>query len=166
MAKTKELKEIQLSDLEIGKGQVRTREVGKEIDELADSIRKIGLLEPIVVCESETPGKYEIITGQRRFLAHQELKKKTILAMVIDKRVDEKTAKIISLTENLLRRDLNQRDLVDVCTYLYRKYGTIQAVVEETGLPYSKVNQYVKFDQLIPQLKEMVQKAEVTLPTA
>jgi ParB family transcriptional regulator, chromosome partitioning protein len=54
MARIKEVKEIPLADLEIGKAQVRLRDVGKEIDELADSIRRVGLLEPIVVCK-ETP---------------------------------------------------------------------------------------------------------------
>ena len=74
MASIVEFKEISLGDLTIGLGQVRTRDVAKEVDELADSIAQVGLLEPIVVCPAEEKGKYEIITGQRRFLAHQELK--------------------------------------------------------------------------------------------
>lgn len=166
MAKIKEVKDIPLDDLEIGKGQVRLRDVGKDIDELADSIRAVGLLEPIVVCESDTPGKYEIITGQRRFLAHKELKKPKIMAAILDQRVDEPTAKILSVTENLVRRDLNSRDLIDVCTYLYKRYGSIKDVVAETGLPYDKVSKYVKFDQLIPELKSMVEKGEVSVQTA
>jgi ParB-like chromosome segregation protein Spo0J len=64
MAHIKEVREIPLSDLEIGKGQVRLRDVGKEIDELADSIRKVGLLEPIVVCEGGMPGKRLIPLSQ------------------------------------------------------------------------------------------------------
>ena len=51
-ARIKEIKEIELSKLRIGKGQVRTKDVGKEIDELAESIRVLGLLEPIVVAPS------------------------------------------------------------------------------------------------------------------
>jgi ParB family chromosome partitioning protein len=104
----------------IGEAQVRLRDVGKEIDELAESISKIGLLEPIVVYEAETPGKFEIVTGQRRFLAHQELKKPTIMAAILDGKVDEAEAKVISVTENLVRRDLNSNDLIDTCTYLYK----------------------------------------------
>ena len=166
MAKIREVRELPLDDLEIGKGQVRLRHVGKEIDELADSIRVVGLLEPILVCESDTPGKYEIITGQRRFLAHKELQKATILSAVLDERVDENTAKILSVTENLVRRNLDSKDLIDACTYLFKRYGSIQDVVEETGLPRSKVSQYVKYDQLIPALKELVDKGEVKLQTA
>jgi ParB family chromosome partitioning protein len=166
MARIKEVRELQLADIEIGKGQVRLRDVAKDIDELADSIQKVGLLEPIVVAETEKPGRYELITGQRRFLAHQELKRKTILAAILDKRVDETTAKVLSVTENLVRRDLNQKDLIDVCTSLYYKYGSIRAVAEETGLPQTKISQYVKYPQLISELKTMVDKGEVKLETA
>jgi ParB family chromosome partitioning protein len=167
MATIKDVKEIPLKDLVIGKGQVRLRDVKKEVTELADNIRKVGLLEPIVVCPAEKPGQYEIITGQRRFLAHQELKKETILAAILDEKVDVTTAKVLSLTENLMRRDPNPKDLIDVCTALYRHYGgSIQAVVEATGLPRTKVSQYVKYDRLQPKLRTLVDKGEVDLKAA
>jgi ParB family transcriptional regulator, chromosome partitioning protein len=166
MANIKEVKQIPLKDLVIGKGQVRLRDVKKDVTELADSIRKIGLLEPIVVCPAEKAGKFEIITGQRRFLAHQELKKETILAAILDEKVDETTAKIISISENLVRRDLNRKDLIDACTALYRKYGSIQAVIDETGLPRSKVAECVKYDRLEPKLKKLVDAGEVELKAA
>lgn len=145
-----------MQDLEIGKGQTRTREVGKDISELARSIAKVGLLEPIVVCPGSKEGKYEILTGQRRFLACRELGLKTITAAVLSRPVTEMEAKVISVTENLVRRDLNSRDLIDVCTYLYKQYGSHKAVCDETGLPYSKVTQYVKYDALVPELKKRV----------
>ncbi|MBA7646546.1 Nucleoid occlusion protein [subsurface metagenome] len=166
MAKITEMLEIPLGDLELSKGQSRTREPGKGIPELADSIRKVGQLEPIVVCHASKPGKYEILTGQRRFLACKDIGQPTILAAVMDERVDETTAKIISVTENLVRRDLNRRDLIDACTFLYKKYGSIQAVHEETGLPYPRVQDYVKYDRLISELKDLVDKGEVELKTA
>jgi ParB family chromosome partitioning protein len=167
MATIKEVKPIPLKDLVIGKAQVRLRDVKKEVTELADSIRKIGLLEPIVVCPAEKEGKYEIITGQRRFLAHQELKKETILAAILDEKVDETTAKVLSISENLIRRDLNRRDLIDACTALYRHYGgSIQAVIEETGLPRAKVTEYIKYDRLAPKLRTLVDKGEVELKAA
>lgn len=166
MTKIIEMKEIPLEDLELGRGQSRTREVGKGIDELGDSIRKIGQLEPIVVCPGSKPDRYEILTGQRRFLACKDIGRPTIWAVVMDERVDETTAKIISVTENLVRRELNKRDLIDVCTFLYKKYGSIQAVHEETGLPHPKVSDYVKYDRLTSEMKDMVDKGEVDLKTA
>jgi ParB family chromosome partitioning protein len=71
MTRVQEVRDIKLSDLVIGKAQVRVRSVSKEIDELAESIRVHGLLEPIVVAPTDKEGIYEILTGQRRFLAHQ-----------------------------------------------------------------------------------------------
>lgn len=166
MALVQEIRDIPLKDLVIGKGQVRKHNVGKDIDELAESIRVNGLLEPIVVAPAEQDGKYEILTGQRRFLAHQKLQAETITAAVIPERVDEITAKVVSLTENLVRRDLDSRDLIDACTALYKKYGNMRIVAEETGLPYNKVRHYVKYDRLAESLKDMVDKGEVDLPTA
>ena len=166
MASIVAFREVPLGNLTIGTGQVRTRDVGKDIDELADSIGKVGLLEPIVVAPTDETDRFEIITGQRRFLAHRELGKDAIWAAVLDERVDEITAKVLSVTENLVRRDLNSNDLIDVCTYLYKRYGSVNAVCEETGLSHAKVSQYVKYDQLIPNLKEMVDRGEVKLDTA
>lgn len=166
MASIVDFKKIPLENLTIGLGQARTKHVSQDIHELADSIAQVGLLEPIVVSPTENEGMFEIITGQRRFLAHQELNKETIWAAVLDEHVNEITAKVLSVTENLVRRDLHSSDLIDVCTYLYKHYGTIAAVCEETGLAHNKVSQYVKYDQLIPELKELVDSGRAKLDTA
>jgi ParB family chromosome partitioning protein len=165
-AQIKEVKPLKLSDLVIGKGQVRVKDVGKDLDELADSIRTIGLLEPIVVSPPDKSGKYQILTGQRRFLAHRQLKKATIMAAILSEAVDESVAKAISVTENLVRSELSQRELIDACTSLYKKYGSVNAVCEETGLPNSKVKHYVKYDRLLPQLKKMVDQGDVDIKVA
>lgn len=166
MANIRDVREIPLDDLVIGKGQVRVKDVQKDIDELAESIKVQGLLQPIVVCEAEKKGKYEILTGQRRFLAHKQLKLKTIRAVVLDDKIDESSAKAISITENLVRRDVSQKELIDACTSLYKKYGTIKAVCEATGLPSREVSHYVKYDRLIPKLKKMVDAGEVDIKVA
>ena len=166
MATIRETRDIALTNLVFGKGQARMTNPGKEIDELADSIRVQGLLEPIIVCEADIPGKYEIITGQRRFLAHQELGKDTIRATILDGPLTIQEAKAISLTENLVRTDLNSTDLITVCTDLYRTYGSFRTVAEKTGLSANKVRQYVKYDQLHSELKALVDKDRVDIPTA
>lgn len=159
-------REIPLSDLVLGRGQVRQDDTGKEIHELAQSIAKQGLLHPILVAPLEG-GKFEIILGQRRFLAHQQLGRETISARLLDERVDETQAKVISLTENLMRRDLTRSDKIDACTYLYKKYGgNAKTVARKTGLKYSDVLQYVKYDRLCDALKALVDKGEVVLKTA
>ena len=157
--KNSKILDIPLEDVVIGKVQVRTSNTGKDIEDLAQSIGKIGLLEPIIVSVSnEQEGKYEIVVGQRRFLAHNLLKEKTIRSIVIDKALNEVEAKVLSLTENMLRNDMVPKDLIDVCTFLYKKYGAIKSVCEETGLPYHRVREYVKYDRLAEPLKELVDK--------
>ena len=166
MAKIVNFKDIPLEDLVIGTSQVRLSDVGKEIEELAESIAKVGLLEPILVAPLESGEKYEIILGQRRFLAHQRLGEKTIKAGILDDRVEEIQAKVLSVTENLVRRNLNRKDLIDVCTYLYKHYASVKEVSDETGLPYEKVRECVKYDRLIPELKVAVDRGEADLKAA
>ncbi len=166
MATIIDSQDLPLDALVIGLGQIRLREVAAGIAELAQSIDKQGLLQPIVVGPADEAGKYEIILGQRRFLAHKELGRATIRAQILDEQVDEIDAKILSLTENLMRRDISRRDKIDVCTALYKRYGTMKDVAQETGLPYDHVRQYVKYDRLEPELKELVDRDEVRLDVA
>lgn len=168
MAKIVEYRQIPLDDLVIGKGQVRTHEPGKDVDQLADSIEKQGLLQPILVCPSTEPRKWEILLGQRRFLAHKRLKKETISAAVLDERVDEAEAKAISITENLIRRNLSGVELIDGITFLYNRYGSEEAVHQATGIPKAHIKDYVKYPRLkrVPALKEMVDDGEVDVRVA
>ena len=166
MAKIVDYTDIELDALVIGRGQVRTSSPGKGIDELARSIDVQGLLQPIVVCEARTPGKWEILTGQRRFLAHKMLGKKTIAAAVLDARVEESEAKAISITENLIRKRLSGRELKDGILYLYNIYGSINDVWEATGIPKKQIRDYVKYPRLLPELKKLVDDGAVNINAA
>lgn len=166
MARIVETRDIPLDDIVIGLAQVRLTNPGRGISELATSIKTKGQLQPIVVCPAETPGKYEVILGQRRFLALQELGETTIRAQVLDERVDEDEAKILSLTENVMREDLSRKDKIDVSTALYKRYGTVRDVVAASGLPEKEVKQYVKYDRLRPELKQLVDDAGMEINVA
>ena len=166
MAKVVETRDIALDELTIGKGQVRTQEVGAEIDELAKSIESQGLLQPIVVCGAITPGKFEILVGQRRFLAHKLLGRTTITARILDSRVSEAEAKAISITENLIRRKLSGKELTDGLGFLYKIYGTIKDVAAATGLPASKVSPHVRYPRLIQPLKDLVDSGDASVQVA
>ena len=166
MAKILEYRELPLADLLVDKGQVRTQDVDKEVDQLAESIRRQGLLQPIVVCAAAEEGKWEILSGQRRHLAHKLLGRKAINAAVLDVRVDEAEAKAISITENLVRRNLSGSELIDGITFLYNKYGSAKAVHDSTGIPYHDVRQYVKYPRLRQALKKLVDEGAVDLKVA
>ena len=166
MARIIEYRDIGLDELVIGQGQVRTESPGKGIEDLAKSIDVQGLLQPIVVCAARTSGKWEILTGQRRFLAHRLLKRETIAAAVLDARVEESEAKAISITENLMRRKLSGKELKDGILYLYKIYGSVNDVVAATGLPRAKVQDYVKYPRLLPELKKLVDEQAVDINAA
>lgn len=167
MAKVSDYREVPLDKLDIGAAQVRNRAPDRGVDELAESIEKQGLLQPILVAPTDDPDRFEILIGQRRFMAHRLLQKEgklpkgTIMAAVLDERVEDVEAKAISLTENLLREGLSTADKIDACTYLYKHYGTIKLVVEETGLREEDVSAYVKYAQLIDPLKKLVDEGTV-----
>ena len=166
MAKIIEYREISLDELVIGKGQARTQDLAKGIEELATSIKVQGLLQPIVVCPARESSKWEILTGQRRFLAYKMLKKESIPAAVLDERVDEAEAKAISITENLIRRKLSGKELTDGILYLYKIYGTIKDVAQTTGLPPKSVRDHIRYPRLIPALKKMVDDHEIDIKSA
>ena len=165
MGRIVEYRDIPLDQLEIGMAQVRLGRVTERLDELALSIDKAGLLQPIVVAPMGNDA-YEIILGQRRFLAHQQLRRKTITCGVLDERISQIEAKAMSLTENLLRENMTRADLVDACQYLYKEYGTYQAVAERTGLSATYVSAYVRTADLAPVLQEMVRDNEIDVTVA
>lgn len=160
-----EVTDLPLDKLSIGTSQVRT-DLASGIDDLAASIRAQGLLHPIHVV-AQADGNYEILAGQRRFLAYQKLGLPTIKAFVhMPDDVDETDRIAISLTENLVRRDNTAKELIDACTKLYKRYGSIKMVAEEVGLNPKEVSKYVKYDQLVPELKDLVDDGKLDMKIA
>jgi len=160
---------IPLDEIDIGTAQVRTENLQPDspgMQELMKSIEVQGLLQPIVVVEMEN-GRFEVIAGQRRLLAHQYLERKEILSTVIkDESLTEIQRTALSLTENLVREDNRQKELIAACTKLYRQYGSMKMVAEETGLSPQVVSQYVKYDQLCEPLKKQVEEAKLDMKVA
>jgi len=109
-----EVIEIDLNKLFIGKLNVR-KSLG-DITELAESIRQVGILEPLLV--RERGDKYEIIAGTRRFAAAKMVGLKTVPCVV--KELSDEEALIVSVTENVQRGDLTEEEIVE-CFLLLRK---------------------------------------------
>jgi len=160
---------IPLDEIDIGTAQVRTENLQPDspaMQELMKSIEVQGLLQPIVVVEMQN-GRFEVIAGQRRLLAHQYLGRNAIQATVRkDDGLTEIQRTAISLTENLVREDNRQKELIAACTKLYRLYGSMRLVAEETGLSAGVVSQYVKYDQLCEPLKRQVEEAKLDMKVA
>jgi ParB family chromosome partitioning protein len=159
-----EIEEIPVELVEIGPSQSRSRKIEEGIDELATNIAKIGLLHPVTVFK--TDGKYELIAGQRRFMALTKLGWTKIPAHVIGRPEDPIKAKAISFSESFMRKNLIDNDAIDACVAFYHKYGSIKAAADELGLPAHQVRKYVKFDRLPEKLKEMVNDNKMAVSVA
>jgi ParB family chromosome partitioning protein len=100
---------IKIKEIRIARTNVRQTEKDKELDELKASIKKHGLLQPVILLGTFDNPPYSLIVGQRRFLAHQELGKETIRARFAGKLTDVQQT-IRSLVENMVRVELNHAD--------------------------------------------------------
>ncbi len=96
----------------------------EQLQELADSVRIHGILEPILVSRKKD-GEYELVAGERRLRAAKLAKLKDIPAIVREATERQKVA--WALTENLQRSDLNIMDELESYRFLQQEYGLTQA---------------------------------------
>jgi ParB family transcriptional regulator, chromosome partitioning protein len=155
--------DIKLSDIAISKQNVRHGNATQNLDELAASIKKHGLLQPVVLIGEFGTPPYQLIAGQRRFLAHQMLKKHTISA-VFTGNIGKEKAILLSLVENLQSVDLNHADSAKAITSLYELYGKDDRKVQrETGLSLRRIRDYLSIDsQASPNMKLRLQQRQVS----
>lgn len=136
-------------DLPIDKVEVwaeanaRHRKILADLEELMQSIRLYGLQQPIYVVKEGD--RYRLISGQRRFLACRELGMREIKAFVMHGKVALVKAKVLSASENLIRRDLDAKDKADVCMYLYQQLESIGEVAKQLGVSYGFVRKYLGY---------------------
>lgn len=103
-ADTQSAVEIRISDIEPNRNQPRRDFDEESLSELAESIQKHGLIQPIVV-RPETNGSYRIIAGERRWRASRMAGLTQVPAII--KEIDDKALMELALIENLQREDLN-----------------------------------------------------------
>ncbi|MHA1638563.1 MAG: ParB/RepB/Spo0J family partition protein [Candidatus Thorarchaeota archaeon] len=110
-----EITMIDISKLFVGK--INVRKLPGNIDDLARSIEELGIIEPLIV---RTIGKeFEVIAGTRRLAAAKKIKLKKVSCIIYE--MDDDTAIIASLTENIQRGELNDEDIVQAYLSLREK---------------------------------------------
>jgi ParB family chromosome partitioning protein len=140
-----EVREISISDLVMSDANTRKDlNAGTEhssLHELAASIRENGLLSPITV-RPIPDGRYEIVAGQRRFLACGSLGWSTIPAVV--QNIGDEKARAVSLIENVHRADLHPLDKARAFHALMEYYEhDIEMVSRETGVKPVTIRKYL-----------------------
>jgi ParB family chromosome partitioning protein len=154
--KKTEIEEIRLDLIDIGPLQSRTRKVEENTDELAENIRCLGLINPIMVYKKED-GRYDLVAGQRRLIAVEKLGWKTIRAQVLPSKPTDAVAKAISLSENIFREKLSASDIKDSIIMLYHRCEASARTISKTlGIPYRIVLDTIKYEALPDELKKKV----------
>ncbi len=122
---------LPISKVEPAADQPRERFDPEALEELADSIRQHGVLQPIAV-RALGGGYYQIIAGERRWRAAREAGLDTIPARVVE--ADDRSAKVLAMVENLQRQDLNPVEQAKGLNSLMKDYGlTQEAAAEQVG---------------------------------
>ncbi|MBL6900023.1 MAG: ParB/RepB/Spo0J family partition protein, partial [SAR86 cluster bacterium] len=143
--------QISLDDLAPGQYQPRTKMHKSTLEELSQSIKEQGVLQPLVVRRLAS-GRFEIVVGERRWRAAQLAGLATVPAIIRDLNNDE-TAKI-ALIENLQREDLNALDQARGLLRLQREFNLSQEeLAGSVGKSRSAVTNLLRLLNLSPEVQ-------------
>lgn len=144
-----EVREIPVDSLDVSQLNVRKTLTSEEdetgISDLANDIRTNGLINPITVRRNGL--RYEVIAGQRRYLACKMLNKRAIPCNIVD--VTTQKAEEISLVENVQRNPMTTVDKVKTYARLYEVYGKdLDRVVHAVNVSRLTLSKYIKLSSL------------------
>jgi ParB family chromosome partitioning protein len=143
--------------LKPGKYQPRKDINSDKLQELAESIKAQGIVQPILVRESNRHNRYEIIAGERRWRAAQLIG--LVDVPVIVKEIDDQTAIAIALIENIQREDLNPLEEAEALKRLINEFKlTHQQVSESVGRSRTAVTNLLRLNDLEISVKQMLVK--------
>lgn len=165
-----EVVHLKLDELYVDRVQVRNTSFG-DIEELAGNIRGVGLLQPIRVIPGKD-GKYEIILGQRRFLAYKKLQQtdpenfSSIPAFIDNRKLDEVDQKMLSISENYFREENTTVEKIDAFETAFNKYMSISAVAEKIGCSPSTARKYIKISRLPNEIRLAIEEGIINAQDA
>lgn len=145
------IKEIELRKIRPSKHNPRLEINIERLNELAESIREVGLLEPIIV--RPLNNEYEVVVGERRYRAAQQAGLERVYAIVREYS-DEEVVQL-NLIENVQREELNAIEKGRVCQYLLEncpeKYPSQTAIAKKIGVTGDAVSLWLRTVEVVPQ---------------
>ena len=157
--KEENLRNLKMTEVEPNRDQPRKTFNQESLEELAESIKTYGIIQPIVVSKKE--GYYSIVAGERRWRAAKIAGLEEIPAIVRDD--DEQINKEIALIENIQREDLNPFEKALGIRHLMEKYGmTQEQVAQKLGKSRSAISNTVRILYLAPDVLELVKQGKLT----
>ena len=155
----KNLKTLKITEVEPNREQPRKNFNQEALEELSESIKEYGVIQPIVV--SKEDGYYAIVAGERRWRAAKLAGLGKIPAIIRES--DEQTNREISLIENIQREDLNPYEKALGIRSLMDKYGmTQEEVSKKIGKSRSSVSNTVRVLYLTPDVLELVKQGKLS----
>lgn len=155
------LQNLPIEFLQRGKYQPRRDLDSDALNELASSIEKQGVMQPIVVRKIDS-GKYEIVAGERRWRATQIAGLETIPAIVRD--ISDEAAIVMALIENIQREDLNAIEESRALIRLQNEFElTQQQVASAVGKSRSAVTNLMRLASLEPAVQSQLEQGRIEL---
>ena len=147
------MRQLAISQLKPGRYQPRTHFDETALDELAESIREQGMMQPILVRAEGT--QFEIIAGERRWRAAQRAGLTEVQVLVKD--VPEEAVAAMALIENIQREDLNSIEEAHGLQRLIQEFGmTHDAVAQSVGKSRAAVSNLLRLLNLSKPVQDML----------
>ena len=153
------LKKLKINEIEPNREQARKKFDQEALEELAESIKEYGLIQPIVVTKKD--GYYSIIAGERRWRACKMAGIEEIPAIIRED--DEKKNTQISLIENLQREDLTPYEkAIGIRNLIDTFHLTQEEVAKQLGKNRSTIANTLRILNLEPRVLEMAKEGKLT----
>jgi ParB family chromosome partitioning protein len=155
------INEIPLDQIEPNADQPRNLFDEESLQELAHSIREIGIIQPITLRQL-AENKFQIIAGERRWRASQLAGLKTIPAYI--RTIKDENVMEMALVENIQREDLNSIEIALAYEHLLERSGmTQEKVSERVGKSRTAITNYLRLLKLPAQVQMSLQKKEIDM---
>jgi ParB family chromosome partitioning protein len=151
---------LPISQVEPGLNQPRKNFDDEALEDLADSIREHGIIQPLTVRRLSS-GYYQIIAGERRWRAAKKAGLYEVPAVIIE--ADDRKVMELGLIENLQREDLNPMEEAEGYQVLLTDYGmTQEEVARRMGKSRPAITNALRLTALPPEVREMLIQGQLT----
>jgi len=152
--------EVALDQIDQNPYQTRYRFDKETIEELAESIKANGVVQPVVVRPGSTEGRYVLVLGERRCRASKMAGKTTVPAIV--RRVSDQQAAEMTIVENLQRQDLNCMEQAAAFAKLSHKFGLTQEEIgTRVGMSRESISNYMRLLKLPGTVMQYLQEGQL-----
>jgi ParB family chromosome partitioning protein len=153
---------IPLNKIKPNRFQPRKKFNEEKLKNLADSIKKHGLVQPILVAVSVVPGEYEIIAGERRLRASKLAGKKDI-RVIVKQSVDDKQRFGLTLIENIQRENLDPIEEAKAFKRLIEEFEhTHDQIAEVVGKERSVISNALRLLSLPDDVQSLISEGKIT----